>query len=98
MQRYYHKGAFFQEDDIFQRDFSAPTGEDKLDISKLHKILQVKKFGHSGRTKWTHLLNEDTTGKGNQWTLIDPLCEKYKRMAGMDALIVLLQNQRGARR
>nr|GMD62124.1 microfibrillar-associated protein 1-like [Ipomoea batatas] len=76
MQKYYHKGAFFQSnsddragtagaDNIFSRDFSAPTGEDKLDKTILPKVMQVKHFGRSGRTKWTHLVNEDTTDWNN---------------------------------
>lgn len=76
MQKYYHKGAFFQSDaddlagtvgsdGIYQRDFSAPTGEDKMDKTILPKVMQVKHFGRSGRTKWTHLVNEDTTDWNN---------------------------------
>ncbi|GAU30831.1 hypothetical protein TSUD_267510 [Trifolium subterraneum] len=72
MQKYYHKGAFFRSstddqaandetDNIFARDFSAPTGEDKMDKTMLPKVMQVKHFGRSGRTKWSHLVNEDTT-------------------------------------
>lgn len=76
MQKYYHKGAFFQSevddvaatagsDNIFARDFSAPTGEDKMNKTILPKVMQVKHFGRSGRTKWTHLVNEDTTDWNN---------------------------------
>nr|GFB30916.1 hypothetical protein [Tanacetum cinerariifolium]GFB30970.1 hypothetical protein [Tanacetum cinerariifolium] len=62
MQRYYHKGAFFQDesadntagttggDGILQLDYSAPTGEDKMDRTRLPKVMQVKHFGRSGRT------------------------------------------------
>lgn len=52
LQKYWHKGAFFQEtsdnpyakdnvDDVYTRDYSAPTGEDKLDKSVLPKVMQV---------------------------------------------------------
>lgn len=51
LQKYYHKGSFFQEDADDTRDFSAPTGEDKMDKSILPKVMQVKNFGRSGRTK-----------------------------------------------
>lgn len=99
MQKYYHKGAFFQNesgdhattagsDNIFKRDFSAPTGEDKMDKSILPKVMQVKHFGRSGRTKWTHLVNEDTTDWNNPWTYNDQLRAKYNtKMAGMNAPI-----------
>ncbi|XP_040997716.1 microfibrillar-associated protein 1-like [Juglans microcarpa x Juglans regia] len=99
MQKYYHKGAFFQSDtddripiagtnNIYQRDFSAPTGEDKMDKTILPKVMQVKHFGRSGRTKWTHLVNEDTTDWNNPWTYNDPLRAKYNaKMAGMNAAI-----------
>ncbi|XP_062028221.1 uncharacterized protein LOC133744108 [Rosa rugosa] len=99
MQKYHHKGAFFQSDaddhaatvgtdGIFTRDFSAPTGEDKMDKTILPKVMQVKHFGRSGRTKWTHLVNEDTTDWNNPWTYNDPLRAKYNaKMAGMNAPI-----------
>ncbi|CAA7022245.1 unnamed protein product [Microthlaspi erraticum] len=95
MQRYYHKGAFFQEEGsvILQRDFSAPTGEDKLNKLKVREVMQVKNFGRSGRSKWTHLVKEDTTygdkktktegtittDWSNLWTFKDLLGDKYKR-------------------
>ncbi|KAF7826872.1 microfibrillar-associated protein 1-like [Senna tora] len=97
MQKYYHKGAFFQSnpdaqsatvenDNIYTRDFSAPTGEDKMDKTILPKVMQVKHFGRSGRTKWTHLVNEDTTDWNNPWTYNDPLRAKYnEKMAAMNA-------------
>ncbi|CAH8359609.1 unnamed protein product [Eruca vesicaria subsp. sativa] len=108
MQRYYHKGAYFQEpgsnetNGLFQRDYSAPTGVDKLDKSVLREVMQVKHFGRSGGTKWTHLAKEDTTyggknkkddeDKTKDWS--DPwvsnafLRQKYnKRRAAMDAPI-----------
>ncbi|KQJ98860.1 hypothetical protein BRADI_3g39560v3 [Brachypodium distachyon] len=99
MQKYYHKGAFFQEgaddvsqsvgrDDIYTRDFSAPTGEDKMDKSILPKVMQVKHFGRSGRTKWTHLVNEDTTDWNAPWSTNGPLRAKYNaKMAGMNGPI-----------
>ncbi|PNX70693.1 microfibrillar-associated protein 1-like [Trifolium pratense] len=56
MQKYYHKGAFFQSstddraandetDNILGRDFSAPTGKDKMDKTILPKVMQVKLNG-----------------------------------------------------
>ncbi|KAJ7295173.1 hypothetical protein O6H91_Y392900 [Diphasiastrum complanatum] len=96
MQKYYHKGAFFQSgpddtaatsggENIYRRDFSAPTGDDKMDKTILPKVMQVKHFGRSGRTKWTHLVAEDTTQWDTPWTYNDPLRAKYNsKMAGMN--------------
>jgi len=65
LQKYYHKGAFYQDDEddksITNRDYSAPTLEDKFDKSMLPEIMQVKNFGRAGQTKWTHLSKEDTS-------------------------------------
>lgn len=81
LQKYWHKGAFFQEapddtrgtagtDAIFSRDYSAPVGEDRgVDKASLPAVMQVKNFGRTGRTKWTHLLAEDTSAarKEDEW-------------------------------
>ena len=56
LQKYWHKGAFFQAgaddpfasdgvDEVFRRDFSAPTGEDKMDKSILPAVMQVCTVG-----------------------------------------------------
>eukprot|EP00899_Mesostigma_viride_P025800 jgi/Mesvir1/6404/Mv19499-RA.1 len=98
LQKYYHKGAFFQEaedtlapsrrkeaDAIYRQDFSEATLEDKFDKSILPKVMQVRHFGRSGRSKWTHLVAEDTTQWDSPWASNDPLQLKYQRkMAGMD--------------
>ncbi len=67
LQRYYHKGAFYQdelkekyEDEVF----NAPTGVDSdiRDKSLLPSVMQVRsKWGLKGRTKYTHLTDQDTT-------------------------------------
>lgn len=72
LQKYYHKGAFFQDtdetgkkDEIYEIDYAAyPTLEDKFNKKLLPKVLQVKNFGKVGRTKYTHLVDQDTT----DWT------------------------------
>ncbi|XP_046687711.1 microfibrillar-associated protein 1-like [Homalodisca vitripennis] len=69
MQKYYHRGAFFldNENEIFKRDFSAATLEDHFDKTILPKVMQVKNFGRSGRTKYTHLVDQDTTHFESPW-------------------------------
>ena len=66
MQKYYHRGAFFmhEEEGVYKRDISGATLEDKFDKTVLPKVMQVKNFGRSGRTKYTHLVDQDTTGTG----------------------------------
>jgi microfibrillar-associated protein 1 len=71
MQKYYHKGAFYQdsEDDIYKRDFNVAVGDDLWDKSMLPKILQTRRgeFGTAGRSKYTHLTDQDTTNFDPQW-------------------------------
>jgi microfibrillar-associated protein 1 len=72
MQKYYHKGVFYMDEDSVKKEerdvrtleFSAPTLEDHVDKEKLPAIMQVKKFGMRGRTKYTHLVDQDTTRFG----------------------------------
>ena len=70
MQKYYHKGAFFQDEGLTEeqrgllaRDYNMPTGEDKMDKSVLPAVLQKRAgtFGKKGNSKWTHLTDQDTT-------------------------------------
>nr|XP_042119998.1 microfibrillar-associated protein 1-like [Peromyscus maniculatus bairdii] len=69
LQKYYHRGAFFMDEDeeLYKRDFSAPTLEDHFNKTILPKFMQVKNFGRSGRTKYTHLVDQDTTSFDSAW-------------------------------
>ncbi|KAJ7806146.1 microfibrillar-associated protein MFAP1, Zn finger, CCHC type protein [Mycena olivaceomarginata] len=51
LQKYWHKGAFHQ----------AKATESTVDVSMLPSVMQVKNFGKRSRTKYTHLLDQDTT-------------------------------------
>jgi microfibrillar-associated protein 1 len=70
LQRYMHGGAFYQDEKekdtefgkVLKRDYvSAPTGQDVMDKEVLPSVMQVRKWGQKGRTKYTHLTAEDTT-------------------------------------
>lgn len=68
LQKYHHKGAFFMDDDtlkdekdVRRRGTDGAVGVDKFDRAALPSVLQVKDFGFAGRTKYTHLVDQDTT-------------------------------------
>ncbi|KAM9493254.1 microfibrillar-associated protein 1 [Clarias gariepinus] len=85
LQKYYHRGAFFMDDeqDVFKRDFSAPTLEDHFNKTILPKVMQVKNFGRSGRTKYTHLVDQDTTSFDSAWAQESAQNSKFfKQKAG----------------
>ncbi|KAJ8678834.1 hypothetical protein QAD02_014621 [Eretmocerus hayati] len=69
LQKYYHRGAFYldKDDTVFKRDFSGATLEDHFNKTVLPKVMQVKNFGRSGRTKYTHLVDQDTTQFDSPW-------------------------------
>lgn len=79
LQKYYHRGAFYldNEEDKLKRDITAPTLEDHFDKSILPKVMQVKNFGRSGRTKYTHLLDQDTTSYESPWNQDNALSSKF---------------------
>ena len=58
---------FHFQEGILKRDNTAATLEDKFDKTVLPKVMQVKNFGRSGRTKYTHLVDQDTTEFDAAW-------------------------------
>jgi microfibrillar-associated protein 1 len=59
------------------REYNEPTLEDKYNREALPAVLQVKKFGMRGRTKYTHLVDQDTTDFKQGYRLEDGLKNKY---------------------
>ncbi|XP_033097575.1 microfibrillar-associated protein 1-like [Anneissia japonica] len=84
LQKYYHRGAFFmdEEEGIFKRDYSKATLDDHFDKTVLPKVMQVKNFGRSGRTKYTHLLDQDTTQFDSPWNSDSVIGRKFQNLAG----------------
>lgn len=82
-QKYYHRGAFFQEEEddasvrgrgagvreaVSSRDADAPTGADRFDRSLLPEVMRVRNFGRRGQAKYKSLKDEDTTFEGRDRT------------------------------
>lgn len=96
LQKYYHKGAYFQHEDeegnaavgpVMMQDFGKATGKDNIgDKAEMPKVMQVKNFGMRSQVKWTHLTAEDTTSKDALWGADSSLRGSYQsRMAGVKA-------------
>nr|KAJ3417703.1 Microfibrillar-associated protein 1 [Polyrhizophydium stewartii] len=89
MQKYYHKGAFFVDDDrvrdaLKHSNPDAPTLEDHFDKTLLPEVMQVKNFGRAGRTKYTHLADQDTTQRDSAWSQKTDIARKMEqRLGGM---------------
>eukprot|EP00177_Eucheuma_denticulatum_P002572 GFKZ01004621.1.p1 GENE.GFKZ01004621.1~~GFKZ01004621.1.p1 ORF type:complete len:400 (+),score=118.74 GFKZ01004621.1:128-1327(+) len=70
LQKFYKMGPFFLETDesgrykeeIYNRDYNRGTSEDGVNREALPAPMQVRRgeFGKAGRSKYTHLANEDT--------------------------------------
>ncbi|KAJ3368768.1 Microfibrillar-associated protein 1 [Kappamyces sp. JEL0680] len=89
MQKYYHKGAFYSGDAEVEAamqnvDASAPTLEDHADKLVMPDIMKVKNFGKRGRTKYTHLVDQDTTGLDIAWAKTENTSQRVmSQMGGM---------------
>lgn len=87
MQKYYHMGVFVSDPDdpIFKRDYNIGVGTDNFDKSGLRKSLQVRRGEEHkrGKSKYTHLGDEDTTNFDPDWQMDENLRAKaMKRMGG----------------
>ncbi|KAJ9087502.1 hypothetical protein DSO57_1032781 [Entomophthora muscae] len=84
LQKYHHKGAFYmdKDDEIFKRDYAEPTESEVINRELLPKVMQVKNFGLAGRTKYTHLADQDTTGMDAPWNQTELMSKRTLRMFG----------------
>ena len=89
LQKYYHKGVFFQdeaEDDpnhIYNRDFNLPTWEDTIDKSNLPKLL-AKRRGNvwkKSQSKYTHLNDADTTNFDKNFVVPENILSKIQKIS-----------------
>lgn len=85
-QKYYHRGAFFmdKEEEIYKRNIMEPTLEDHFNKETMPKVMQVKNFGKIGRTKYTHLRDQDTSSKDSGWDQKNSINQRMEtKRAGM---------------
>lgn len=65
------------------RSYAAPTGEDTFDRAAMPAVMQVKKFGFKGRTKWTHLAAEDTLAPTFKEERLGPTMHLQRKLDGL---------------
>ncbi len=75
LKRFYHRGAFYMDEDTLNKDKNdvrhrakeyaqAATGQEKVNMKAMPKVMQVKNFGMAGHsTKYKGLAKEDTTDR-----------------------------------
>jgi microfibrillar-associated protein 1 len=84
MQKFYSKGIFHIDDDdpLFKRDYNMAVGEDLFDKSVLPGIRQTRRGEQhkKGKSKYTHLVAEDTTNFDPDWMTPEELHNKHKMM------------------
>jgi microfibrillar-associated protein 1 len=83
MQKFYSKGIFGDQDDpIFKRDYNIAVGEDLFDKSVLPSIKHVRRGQEhkKGKSKYTHLVAEDTTNFDPEWLPHEDITNKQKNM------------------
>ncbi|GMF16783.1 unnamed protein product [Phytophthora lilii] len=79
MQKYYHKGAFYvdddsvrSKDDVRKRDADGATLEDKFNKEMLPAVMQVKNFGRAGRYGFFAIEPRDVES-----VVLMPVCSRY---------------------
>jgi microfibrillar-associated protein 1 len=84
MQKYYSKGVYHIDDDdpLFKRDYNIAVGEDLFDKSVLPGIRHVRRGEEhkKGKSKYTHLVAEDTSNFDPEWMPAEEIREKQKGM------------------
>ena len=89
LQKYYHKGVFFQDEaegdpnHVYNRDFNLPTWEDTVDKSNLPKML-AKRRGNAfkkSQSKYLHLNDADTTSFDKNFIVPENILAKIQKIS-----------------
>jgi microfibrillar-associated protein 1 len=94
MKKYYHKGAFFMDDEttrrLAERDIMGKSFQDDVDKSTLPEYMRIRdlnKLGKTGGTKYRDLRSEDTGRFGDEvqrWRPGDKARERDETIGGVD--------------